>query len=102
MTASQIDRFIQRCEAAAAWRASIAARSGDDRSLASAAALRAESDWARSDPQGARDLMVESSAKGLDFTHAWGEAREYVFTTYCLHGRETREHWLRRVANVQV
>lgn len=97
MAQRQVRGFVARCEAAAAWRASLAERYADDASLRAELRLSGEVTWAHSNPSDAEGLLLHFSKLGLDFTRAWADSREYTFTTFALEGDETREQWLTRV-----
>jgi hypothetical protein len=88
-----MQRFIERCEAAARWRESIAARQNDEQSAHCAEALRGAAEWARTDKNASWELEVTLGAL-FTGTQKWGEEREYRFSTYGLNGPESREHWL--------
>lgn len=101
MASSQVRGYVARCEAAATWRASLAGRLDDLASLRTAQLLRDEATWATAQPQDAAALLAELGARGLDFSEAWSDARDYTFTTYCLEADETRAAWLERVLDTE-
>ena len=93
----RLNRFVQRCESAAAWRTAVDQRHGDSRSAHAATALLEAAMWARTSDEAAQLLDQELGSLFDDPQREWTESQEYAFTTYCLHGDESREAWLQRV-----